>query len=409
MHPIVQQLSKLRESSKEAVADSNSVIQDELKEYLHVEREIERILIGKIKKAATETGSPSLILVCGNVGDGKSHILSNLKKFDIHNDSTESFSPTKDCIETLDDVLNPFKDANQGNTAAKQIIAINLGTLSNFLAQKGKEYGRLKRYVEENNILDANEIQQNLKPDEIINHVNFTDYHLYVLTPEGGKSIIVEQLLDKIVAKTDDNPIYRAYLEIKEEAWSDRCIILANYEFLFEKPVRERIGNLILQLQVRLKQIISIRQMQRRYQLFKEQRRNTNRAAKNIVEYNKNEDVGLRRWIIVLDEYADLIEEDAENKKQIESLLKRLSQKARAAGIHVILATQKPSANIVSSSIKANLPGVLALHVKTDGDSRVVLDENGAETLAGNGDVLFKNGAGKVVRVQCAIDSNQLN
>ena len=149
-----------------------------------------------------------------------------------------------------------------------------------------------------------------------------------------------------------------------------------------------------------------VQEMQRRYQLFKKQKSTVGKAAKNIDDYNYNSKEQLPRWIIVLDEYADLIEENADNKREIESLLKRLSQKARAAGIHVILATQKPLASIVSSSIKANLPGVLALKVKTANDSRVVLDESGAETLAGYGDALFKNGAGKVVRVQCAIHLN---
>lgn len=144
-------------------------------------------------------------------------------------------------------------------------------------------------------------------------------------------------------------------------------------------------------------------EMEIRYTLFKKQREYAKKAAKDIVAYNENTKEKLKRWIIVLDEYADLIEEDAENKKEIEHLLKRLSQKARAAGIHVVLATQKPLATIVSSSIKANLPGVIALKVKTANDSRVVIDENGAETLAGRGDALFKNGAGQVVRVQCAI------
>lgn len=146
-----------------------------------------------------------------------------------------------------------------------------------------------------------------------------------------------------------------------------------------------------------------VEEMQQRYQLFKEQKQKIGKAAKNIDDYNQHVTEKMPRWIIVLDEYADLIEENTDNKKEIESLLKRLSQKARAAGIHVILATQKPLASVVSSTIKANLPGVLALKVKTTGDSRVVIDENGAETLAGNGDSLFKNGAGKVVRVQCAI------
>ncbi|WNJ17164.1 DNA phosphorothioation-dependent restriction protein DptH [Pontibacter sp. G13] len=144
-------------------------------------------------------------------------------------------------------------------------------------------------------------------------------------------------------------------------------------------------------------------EMQRRYQQFKELRKTGGKAAKDILDYNERATGKMARWIIVLDEYADLVEEDAEKRKEIESLLKRLSQKARAAGIHVILATQKPLASVVSSTIKANLPAALALKVKTSGDSRVILDEKGAETLVGNGDSLFKNGKGKVVRVQCAI------
>jgi DNA phosphorothioation-dependent restriction protein DptH len=149
-----------------------------------------------------------------------------------------------------------------------------------------------------------------------------------------------------------------------------------------------------------------VEEMDRRYVLFREIRKQTGQAAKDLVGYNSM--VGKKgrlvpRWLIVLDEYADLLDENPGNKSIIETLLKRLSQKARAAGIHVVIATQKPLATIVSSVIKSNLTGVIALKVRTMMDSRVILDEMGAESLAGRGDCLFKNGSGQMVRVQAAI------
>jgi DNA segregation ATPase FtsK/SpoIIIE-like protein len=132
-------------------------------------------------------------------------------------------------------------------------------------------------------------------------------------------------------------------------------------------------------------------------------------AAKDITRYNKMITDSIKRiprWLVVLDEYSDLLDEDPNNRSSIETLLRRLAQKARAAGIHVILATQKPLASVVSSVIRANLPAVIALKVRTAVDSRVILDESGAETLAGNGDSLYKNGTGDILRVQCAIHQN---
>lgn len=120
----------------------------------------------------------------------------------------------------------------------------------------------------------------------------------------------------------------------------------------------------------------------------------------NLVEYNKKVEAADRLpWrVIVLDEYADLTS-DPEQKKQIEVLLKRLAQKARAAGIHVIIATQRPSADVISSTIRSNFPAQLALRVKSATDSRIIIDEPGAEALAGRGDALLSTGVG-VRRIQ---------
>ncbi|MEB8343919.1 FtsK/SpoIIIE domain-containing protein [Streptomyces endophyticus] len=128
--------------------------------------------------------------------------------------------------------------------------------------------------------------------------------------------------------------------------------------------------------------------------------------TRKLVEYNAKVDKANRKpWIvIVLDEYADLTS-DPDEKKKIEALLKRLTQKARAAGIHVIAATQRPSADVISTTIRSNFPAQLALRVKTATDSRIILDETGAEALAGQGDAILHTAKG-TVRVQVAYDGS---
>ena len=90
------------------------------------------------------------------------------------------------------------------------------------------------------------------------------------------------------------------------------------------------------------------------------------------------------------------------NTKKVEEQLRRVAQKGRAAGIHVIVATQRPSADVITSVVRSNLPAQLALHVRTAIDSRIIIDQAGAEALAGYGDALFRTPAG-VLRVQCGI------
>ncbi|MFE2730930.1 FtsK/SpoIIIE domain-containing protein [Streptomyces sp. NPDC059349] len=144
----------------------------------------------------------------------------------------------------------------------------------------------------------------------------------------------------------------------------------------------------------------TVKEMAKRYNDMKAIR------TRKLVEYNAKVDQALRKpWIvIVLDEYADLTS-DPEEKKKIEALLKRLTQKARAAGIHVIAATQRPSADVISTTIRSNFPAQLALRVKTATDSRIILDETGAEALAGQGDAFLHTAKG-TTRLQVAYDGS---
>jgi hypothetical protein len=137
----------------------------------------------------------------------------------------------------------------------------------------------------------------------------------------------------------------------------------------------------------------AVDEMERRYEEFRKA------TVRDIQEYQEKVG-GMPRWLMVLDEYADLTSDD-DDRKEIEKHLKRLAQKARAAGIHLIISTQKPVVSVINTVVKGNLPGRIALRVSTATESKVILDETGAEQLTGKGDGLMKTGA-KKIRLQFA-------
>jgi S-DNA-T family DNA segregation ATPase FtsK/SpoIIIE len=109
--------------------------------------------------------------------------------------------------------------------------------------------------------------------------------------------------------------------------------------------------------------------------------------------------------VIVVDEFADLMMQQG---KDVEAAVARLAQKARAAGMHVVLATQRPSVDVITGMIKANFPTRIAFRVAQKVDSRTILDEQGSELLLGKGDMLVKmNGSNEMRRVQCPFVSEE--
>lgn len=122
-------------------------------------------------------------------------------------------------------------------------------------------------------------------------------------------------------------------------------------------------------------------------------------GVRNIKEYNALSFVEkLPYVVVVIDEYGDLV---MTSGKQMERAICRIAQKARAVGIHMIISTQRPSATIVTGNIKANFPTRIAFRTTTGTDSRVILDQTGAERLTGKGDMIFFSGA-DTTRMQCA-------
>jgi len=100
--------------------------------------------------------------------------------------------------------------------------------------------------------------------------------------------------------------------------------------------------------------------------------------------------------VVVVDEFADMM---MTTGKKVEELIARLAQKARAAGIHLILATQRPSVDVITGLIKASVPSRVSFQVSSKVDSRTILDQAGAENLLGMGDMLFSHGSGFPLRV----------
>ncbi|MGT2799021.1 DNA translocase FtsK [Streptococcus marmotae] len=132
-------------------------------------------------------------------------------------------------------------------------------------------------------------------------------------------------------------------------------------------------------------------EMEKRYELFSHLGvRNLEGYNTKVAEFNRNSDekqIPLPLIVVIVDELADLM---MVASKEVEDAIIRLGQKARAAGIHMILATQRPSVDVISGLIKANVPSRIAFAVSSGTDSRTILDENGAEKLLGRGDMLFK-------------------
>lgn len=139
-------------------------------------------------------------------------------------------------------------------------------------------------------------------------------------------------------------------------------------------------------------------EMERRYRLLAEA------AARNITGYNEKAEEKLPYIVVVIDEFADLM---VVARDQVENAVTRLAQLSRAVGIHLILATQRPSVDVITGVIKANLPARVSFKVASKVDSRTVLDTNGADKLLGRGDMLFSRPEdSKLVRAQGALVSD---
>jgi len=134
----------------------------------------------------------------------------------------------------------------------------------------------------------------------------------------------------------------------------------------------------------------TVREMENRYKLM------TKIGVKNIDGYNLKNKKVMPYIVVIVDEMSDLM---LVAGKEIENYIQKLSQMARAAGIHIIMATQRPSVDVITGTIKANFPTRISFQVSSKIDSRTILGEQGAEQLLGKGDMLFMSSANRIVRI----------
>ncbi|MDR1666475.1 MAG: DNA translocase FtsK [Bacteroidales bacterium] len=231
--------------------------------------------------------------------------------------------------------------------------------------------------------------------------------HLLVAGSTGqGKSVGLNAIIASILYKKHPSQVKLVMVDPKSVEFSSYEKL--EHHYLAKLPDAEEA--IIIDTQKVIYTINSLCiEMDTRYSLLKDA------GVRNIKEYNTkfierklNPNLGHRFLpyiVLIIDEYADLMMTAG---KEIEMPIARLAQKARAAGIHLIIATQRPTTNIITGVIKANFPARIAFRVISQIDSRTILDQSGANQLIGRGDLLFTSG-GDLTRVQCAfIDTPEI-
>ncbi|GIM28840.1 hypothetical protein CPJCM30710_15060 [Clostridium polyendosporum] len=216
--------------------------------------------------------------------------------------------------------------------------------------------------------------------------------HLLIAGQTGsGKSVLLSSILVSIMSIYTPEEVEMVLVDPK------RVELTAFKNSPFTKLVATEVDKAIELL------IDLLATMEERYKIFELE------GVKNINEYNsKNPDKKMKRVLMVFDEYASMMQADKEYVKIIESTIVRLSQEARAAGVHLIVCTQSPKAEIITTTIRNNLNARIGLKVADAIASKVVLDEGGAETLLGKGDMLVKTAdSPKLTRIKSPYVTNE--
>lgn len=265
----IKQLTKLRKLSLEAVDHTEKF--DDFKRYMHVERAVEldlRCLLRDLNKSPHKR----LVLLCGSAGDGKSHLLSYLKNsdeeqllknYEVYNDATESSAPNLTSIDTLAEKLQDYDDDHYLiDDGKKLILAINLGTLSNFIeSDQGRHFSKLKDYVTNNDIFDSfSEMTEN-DPASVFQHINFSDYQMFSLRENGIETDYLEKLFGRVFNQQTDNPFYKVYKSQQICSLCTKCPVRHNYEFVMNENIQKSIIDKIVEIIIKDKMIVSTREI----------------------------------------------------------------------------------------------------------------------------------------------------
>ena len=250
-----------------------------------------------------------------------------------------------------------------------------------------------------------NSSRENVYLSEIISSTNFLKKEIK-LPIALGKSIsgipIVEDLTSMphlLIAGTTGSGksvcINTIILSLLYKHTPEKCKFILIDPKMLELSTYEGIPHLLCPVITEAKRAASVlgwvvKEMESRYRLM------TREGVRNIDGYNSKHKLPMPYIVVIVDEMSDLM---LVAGKEIEGYIQKLSQMARAAGIHIIMATQRPSVDVITGTIKANFPTRISFQVTSKIDSRTILGEQGAEQLLGKGDMLYMSSANKIVRI----------
>ena len=257
-----------------------------------------------------------------------------------------------------------------------------------------------------------NNSRENVFLSEILNHSDFKKKEVKLPIALGksisGNPIIgdLSSMPHLLIAGTTGSGksvcINTIILSLLYRHTPDKCKFILIDPKMLELSTYEGIPHLLCPVITEAKKAASVlgwvvKEMESRYRLM------TKEGVRNIDGYNTKHKLPMPYIVVVVDEMSDLM---LVAGKEIENYIQKLSQMARAAGIHIIMATQRPSVDVITGTIKANFPTRISFQVTSKIDSRTILGEQGAEQLLGKGDMLYMSSANKIVRIHAPFVSD---
>ena len=257
-----------------------------------------------------------------------------------------------------------------------------------------------------------NSSRENVYLSEILNNQNFKKKEVKLPIALGknisGKPLVgdLASMPHLLIAGTTGSGksvcINTIILSLLYRHKPDRCKFILIDPKMLELSTYEGVPHLLCPVITEAKKAASVlgwvvKEMESRYRLM------TKEGVRNIDGYNSKHKLPMPYIVVVVDEMSDLM---LVAGKEIENYIQKLSQMARAAGIHIIMATQRPSVDVITSTIKANFPTRISFQVTSKIDSRTILGEQGAEQLLGKGDMLYMSSANKIVRIHAPFVSD---
>ncbi len=227
---------------------------------------------------------------------------------------------------------------------------------------------------------------KNISGKPLIGDLSSMPHLLIAGTTGSGKSVCINTII----------------LSILFRHTPDKCKFILIDPKMLELSTYEGIPHLLCPVITEAKKATSVlgwvvKEMESRYRLM------TKEGVRNIDGYNAKHKLPMPYIVVVVDEMSDLM---LVAGKEIENYIQKLSQMARAAGIHIIMATQRPSVDVITGTIKANFPTRISFQVTSKIDSRTILGEQGAEQLLGKGDMLYMSSANRIVRIHAPFVSD---